>query len=103
MKCWIDSIPNLRSPKTTNGRAAFFEKKDSDKRMLIKNRCPMSILSAGAITLLYLNKMIRTGGIIRMRLCRLLIKKKQYTKLVPTVRFDPPSSNLDLYIFLIYE
>ncbi|OIT25102.1 hypothetical protein A4A49_56993, partial [Nicotiana attenuata] len=73
--------------------AAFFGKKDSGKRMLIKNRHLMPTPSAVATTLLHPDKVTRTGGIIAIRLYRLLIKGRQHTKLVPAVRFGPPSSN----------
>ncbi|KAH0710382.1 hypothetical protein KY290_025129 [Solanum tuberosum] len=73
--------------------AAFLGKKDSGKRMLIKNRRLMPTPSAVATTLLHPDKVTRTGGIIAMRLYRLLIKGRQYTKLVPAARFGPPGSN----------
>ncbi|MCD7458866.1 hypothetical protein HAX54_039425 [Datura stramonium] len=72
---------------------AFFEKKDSGKRMLIKNRRLMPTPSTVATTLLHPDKVTRTGGIISMRLYRLLIKGRQHTTLVPTIRFGLPGSN----------
>ncbi|KAK6789609.1 hypothetical protein RDI58_013409 [Solanum bulbocastanum] len=62
--------------------------------MLIKNRHIMPTPSAVSTTPLHPDKLTHTSRIITMRLYRLLIKGRQYTKLVPTARFGPPSSNL---------
>ncbi|KAG5612901.1 hypothetical protein H5410_024182 [Solanum commersonii] len=82
--------------------AAFLGKKDSGKRMLIKNRRLMSTPSAVATTLLHPDKMTRTGEIIAMRLYYWPIKERQDIKLVPksqvwssgrTRRYTPHKGN----------
>ncbi|MCD9643678.1 hypothetical protein HAX54_031325 [Datura stramonium] len=57
-------IPNIRRRLMVG--SAFFENKDSGKRMLIKNRRLMPTPFAVATTLLHPDKVTRTGGIIEI-------------------------------------